>query len=201
MKEIWKSIPGMPKYYQVSSLGKVRKEIADKIYKELNQTRCGKVWKVSCDGKQYAVHKLVADAFVINPDSEQSCFIKHIDGDYNNNRADNLTWKLYADQDQAKHLTIRKDTVVHCKELDTYYQNLLSADYCLGIPREAITYAITTGKMVCGLHFTYMSFSDVPDTSNIIHISRNQIIKICENAKSTKDLQKTVDIIDKFSYN
>lgn len=45
-----------------------------------------------CDGKRYnrRVHKLVADAFLQNPDQMQQ--VNHIDGNKENNRFDNLEY-------------------------------------------------------------------------------------------------------------
>ena len=44
------------------------------------------------DGVQIAryIHELVAEAFIPNPAGKK--YIRHIDGDINNNRADNLEW-------------------------------------------------------------------------------------------------------------
>lgn len=48
--------------------------------------------KVNLDGKDYSVHRLVALAFVPNPNPKKYNIINHIDGNPSNNRWDNLEW-------------------------------------------------------------------------------------------------------------
>lgn len=97
-KEIWKNVLGFEGKYQVSNLGNVRslnykrsgfskelspaKEKDDYLYVTLYSGNC----------KQYhkKVHRLVAEAFIPNP--EKLPEVNHKDEDKQNNRLDNLEW-------------------------------------------------------------------------------------------------------------
>ena len=107
MKEIWKDIPEYEGLYQVSNAGRVKSlkrtvtsnkgqafEVDEKILKPVGRCRnknylavhlCrnSKVWTAS-------VHRLVASAFVPNPNSLP--FINHKDENPRNNNIDNLEW-------------------------------------------------------------------------------------------------------------
>lgn len=63
----------------------------------LNVTLCGPA------GERWGVrvHRLIAAAFAPNP-SGLPC-VRHIDGDPNNNAANNLAWGSYRDNEQDKH--------------------------------------------------------------------------------------------------
>lgn len=97
MEEIWKDIEGYEGKYEVSNLGNVRslnyrgsgkvkllKQIPDKDeYKTIQLCKNGKI-------KTYKVHRLVAIAFIPNPDNLP--IINHKDEDKTNNNVNNLEW-------------------------------------------------------------------------------------------------------------
>ena len=103
MIEEWRPVVGYEGLYEVSSYGRVRS--LDKYVKgkgESYRLHKGKVLspvikdngylqlKLYCNGKFYKkyVHRLVAQAFIPNPDNLLE--VNHIDEDKINNRADNL---------------------------------------------------------------------------------------------------------------
>lgn len=111
MEEIWKDIEGYEGKYQVSNFGRVRS--LDRIQRRTdyrtgkqyetfkkglmitqNQGKNGymraKIFDKDGQRKIALVHRLVAMAFIPNPDNLPE--VNHKDEDKTNNRADNLEW-------------------------------------------------------------------------------------------------------------
>lgn len=107
--EIWKDVAGYEGLYEVSNLGKVRTHKNKVTYSELHGKRHWKqrilkpkssktreprvaLWKNKVS-KDFLVHRLVAEAFIPNPDNKPT--VNHIDGNPNNNHFENLEWATY----------------------------------------------------------------------------------------------------------
>lgn len=102
--EEWKDIPGYEGSYQISNLGRVRTltrkitnnhvlqgQIVNPILQHSGYLHVG-LWK---GGKcsQRRVHRLVAEAFVDNPENKPT--VNHLNEDKTDNRACNLEWATY----------------------------------------------------------------------------------------------------------
>lgn len=100
MEEIWEDIEGYESKYQVSNLGNVRslnyrgtgkpkllkQTTYEKGYKRVNLYKNGKK-------KHYWIHRLVAIAFIPNPNDLP--VVNHKDEDPSNNNVNNLEWCTY----------------------------------------------------------------------------------------------------------
>jgi hypothetical protein len=106
MQEIWKDIKGFEGYFQVSNFGRIKslerkKEYSNRkteeIIKEKFLSICDngngyKVVYLKMNGKKKSkyVHRLVAEAFIENPNKLKE--INHKDFNKNNNNVKNLEW-------------------------------------------------------------------------------------------------------------
>ena len=90
MVEEWKFIYGIDENYQVSNLGNVRCLASGMpICVKPSKDRCGYL-RVKIGDKTYAVHRLVAIAFIPNPYNHP--IVHHIDENKSNNIVSNLLW-------------------------------------------------------------------------------------------------------------
>ena len=88
MEEIWKDVKGYEGLYQVSNFGNVKSLIRNKILK-LSYSHNG-YRLVSLRRKTFRVHRLVAEAFISNPNNFS--WVNHKDENKENNCVDNLEW-------------------------------------------------------------------------------------------------------------
>ena len=91
MEEIWKDIEEYEGLYQVSNLGRV-KSLRRNIILRQGITNGYKKVKLTVNSihKDYYIHRLVANAFIQNPDNLPQ--VNHKDEDKANNCANNLEW-------------------------------------------------------------------------------------------------------------
>lgn len=172
-QEEWRAIPGYEGYYEVSSLGNVRsldKEIKANLVNNEYVNRTGRILKqkevkgyktvslcVDYEATTWRVHRLVAMAFIPNPDSKPQ--VNHIDGNPSNNCVNNLEWCTAKENQWHRRNILGKtsngrETPVRCVELGWCFPTIQGAADWLGLQKSHICHCLkgdrnTTG----GYHF------------------------------------------------
>jgi len=103
--EIWSFIEEFGCDYEVSTLGRIRSldrivvtstgvkiNVSGKIISQQTNRGGYLQCKIKVDGRQKTIctHRLIAKAFIPNPENKRE--VNHIDGDKTNNNVDNLEW-------------------------------------------------------------------------------------------------------------
>jgi len=167
MKEVWKPIDGYEGLYEISNLGRVRSlefrngVVSQRRVRQLTPTDNGHGYKIiglRCNGKKknHYVHRLVAQAFVPNPNNLP--VIDHIDHDRANNSATNLRWITQGDN-------VRYSRSLMCKPRQKPMTN--TGERYISRQKKDGMYRLTIGRKQIGVYDTIEEAVEV----------RNEILK------------------------
>lgn len=162
--EIWKDIEGYEGLYEVSNMGRVkslnyRKTGKEKIMKGLDNGK-GYLFVVLCkDGKdkKYRINRLVAQAFLENPDNLPE--VNHKDKIRTNNNVDNLEWVSHeynVEYSQAKAVI----GINKVSGLIAEFPSLMEAERQTGIANSNICACLKGRKKSAGGYYWFYADND-----------------------------------------
>lgn len=94
-EEIWKHIVGYEGIYQISNFGNVKRNEKLLKIKYKNNGYAFVCFSRNNSLKYFHVHRLVAQAFIPNPENKPT--VNHIDGVKSNNKLSNLEWNTFSE--------------------------------------------------------------------------------------------------------
>ena len=117
--EIWKDVEGYEGLYQVSNLGRIKSLRTNRILKNIKDKDGYEIifFSIHQNQKCFKIHRLVAEAFIPNPDNKPQ--VDHINSISDDNRAENLRWATPHENSMNNNTTLRRSETLKLLKLKT----------------------------------------------------------------------------------
>lgn len=200
-EEEWRDVVGFEGLYQVSNLGQVlslprvvgsgkyARKTKSRIRKQSIETGYAMVELYRSDGtkKMCLVHRLVAEAFIPNPDGKPT--VNHIDGNKLNNHVQNLEWATQGENNEhALRTGLKYAKPVRCIETGVIYPYGAIAEAELDLHPGTVFRSIYESCKAYGKYtFEYVNSSDYVRAPTIKKESTGKAVICIETGKRYKD--------------
>lgn len=209
---VWKSVDGFEGYYEVSDTGNVRsvdRYITDscgktRLLKGFMMKQTEATGRINSDGyyvvnlhknhKSYviAVHRIVATAFIENPDNYPT--VNHIDGNKHNNNVRNLEWASYKTNNvHALKNALRKPRGTRVYQYDATgnfiakYCSVCNASKHTGVSRSMISHCIN-GRSKSAGGYLWSKFGKCNDYLHMESTSDNELPMEAQEPQDAEDI-------------
>lgn len=188
---VWKPIVGFEGLYEISSLGRVRNKNGKIMKQGIKRTNwnCYKTVALWKDGKCHtkSIHRIVAEAFIPNP--ENLPLVNHKDEDGTNNFIDNLEWCTssynrtygHAIERQAKQLRGKKHTEEHKSKISDSMKKHYKTHVSKSLGRESEKRKAVKGYGENEVAF----FHSVAEAAKAVGGARSNITRSCNHPTKT----------------
>ena len=194
MNEKWKPVVGYEGFYEVSDTGKIKtlgrtiqqkdgrtRTIKSKVMKDRTNNRGYHIISLNTGNskKDHLVHRLVAMAFLPNPDNLEQ--VNHIDGNKDNNSVSNLEWcDQTHNMKEAYKLGLRKATLpVWDDELRAKFSAIKKGTRNYSQMKKVIQYSLEGEYIAC--------YRNAEDAAKAIGIKdKTGIYDVCTGRKNRK---------------
>lgn len=198
--EEWRDVIGFEGYYKVSSRGRVlscvrtvkcgngTRKVGGKLRTLSTESKYAMVELIKDDQRKMCmVHRLVAEAFIPNPENKET--VNHIDGNKLNNCVENLEWATQQENNQhALRTGLTPTKQVRCKETGVVYPYGAVAEKELSLPSGSVYRSLYESCKVFGKYtFEYVNESDYIKKPAVKLESRGKAVVCIETGTRYKD--------------